>query len=206
MIQEEELNELIGKITDMVLTSTKEDLVIPENLDNMTDLIIPMYVEAIKIFASDEACAGILKKLLDFSKDNSMNMALTKVSNEDVAILENFTENADSSVQIKLWQFLTLVIPDGNPNSYVYMMLAEHISDTNLDAGVKMYDFLLTIFPDHPLILLTASECFFDADQSEKAIKSLKHAKEICEKDTSNEALNEILPEIDTLLETIAVE
>jgi hypothetical protein len=107
---------------------------------------------------------------------------------------------------MKLWQFLTLIIPNGNPNVYAYMMLAEYVSDANLDAGVKMYDFLLTIFPDHPLMLMSASECFFDAEQAPKATKFLKHAKEICEADTTNEAFNELLPEINTMLDMVTAE
>ncbi|MDR1458015.1 MAG: hypothetical protein LBI37_00590 [Puniceicoccales bacterium] len=206
MISEKDIDELTNKLSDMMLTTAREDLVVPDNMSNMTNFMIPMYTEAIKAFAANEACAKVLKKLLDFTKTDTMSMALTKVSEYDVAILEDFAENADSAVQIKLWQFLTLVIPEGNPNAYAYMMLAEHISDSNLDAGVKMYDFLLTIFPDHPLMLMSASECFFDSNQSEKAIKFLKHAKEICEKDPSNETVQELLPEIDTLLKTIADE
>ncbi|MDR2735880.1 MAG: hypothetical protein LBB20_03580 [Puniceicoccales bacterium] len=206
MVPADRLNWLINELSDMVLKTSKENLVVPEGMSSATDFMLSMYSDAIKMFAADETCSVIINKLIDFAKEDKISMALTKISEPDVSVLENFAENATTEDQVKLWQLLTLVIPDGNPNAYAYMMLAENVADTNLEAGTKMYDFLLTLFPHHPLILMNAAECFFDAEQPEKAVKSLTHAKELCEKEPSNNIFQELLPEINTLLNAITEE
>ncbi|MDR2628734.1 MAG: hypothetical protein LBC30_01955 [Puniceicoccales bacterium] len=154
-------------------------------LGGSTSILMMIYRAALALYASDTECWKVLEQIISKSEQRPLMEVFSSSTENDVQILTKFAETFynEGKVQIaaQLFQFLTLLCPDGAPHPTTYMLLAESISELNIDLGLQIYDFVLNIFPDHPAILLGAARRYGDGEQPKRALRLLEHAKEVCE-------------------------
>jgi hypothetical protein len=154
-------------------------------LGGNTSILTTIYRTALDRYAGDAECWKVLDQVITRSEQRPLQEVFSSATENDVQILTKFAETFynEGKVQIaaQLFQFLTLLCPNGTPHPTTYMLLAESVSELNIDFGLQIYDFVLNIFPDHPAILLGAARRYSDGERPKRALRLLEHAKEVCE-------------------------
>ncbi|MDR0740917.1 MAG: hypothetical protein LBF34_04385 [Puniceicoccales bacterium] len=186
MDTKKKIDQFCQKIEDMIKEISSGEFGLSLGiLGGSTSLLMTIYRAALDHYASDEGCWKVLEQIISKSEERPLQEVFASSTENDVQILTKFAETYynEGKVQIaaQLFQFLTLLCPDGVPHPTTYMLLAESISELNIDLGLQIYDFVLNIFPDHPAILLGAARRYGDGERPKRALRLLEHAREVCE-------------------------
>lgn len=176
--------KILGKMINEV--SGQELSLKAETSKSMLESLVSTYGSALELIVNDPSNKVTVDKLFSAPDEQALqnifaNATETEINNMG-AFGEKLLKEGKPSEAAKLFQFLTLFCPEGKPNPYAYTMLAEALSDLSLDSGMQMYDFILNIFPDNPLVLISAAKCYYDGERPKRALNILNHAKDICEK------------------------
>ncbi|MDR1590551.1 MAG: hypothetical protein LBR92_00950 [Puniceicoccales bacterium] len=182
-----------------------------ELLDGSTTLLTTIFRTALKRYASDPECWKILERITAKAEQQPLQEVFTLSTEDDIRILSKFAESfyneGEPQIAAQLFQFLTLFCPGGSPHPITYMYLAESISELSIDTGLRIYDFILNIFPDYPAILLAAAKRYNEGERPKRALRLLEHAKEVCEYNAETDpALKEFLTLLNPELEKIQQE
>ncbi|MDR0417907.1 MAG: hypothetical protein LBH08_00520 [Puniceicoccales bacterium] len=203
------IDQFCQKLENMISEfSTNEFGLSLEVAGNSTPIIMMIYRLALERYASDENCQKVLENLFSNAEQRPLQEVLFASTENDIQILGHFAETFynEKKMQIatQLFQFLTLLCPNGVPYPYTYLHLAESISELNIDSGLQIYDFILNIFPDNPAILLTAAKRYNQGERPKHALRLLTHAKEVCNHNVkTDKTLQTFLDLIDPELEKI---
>jgi hypothetical protein len=181
-----EIDQFCQKLEDMIKEISSKELGLSlGTLGGSTSILMMIYRAALDRYANDAECWKVLEQIISKSERYSLQDVFSSSTENDVQILTKFAETFynEGKVQIaaQLFQFLTLLCPEGAPHPTTYMLLAESISELNIDLGLQIYDFVLNIFPDHPTILLGAARRYGDGERPKRALRLLEHAREVCE-------------------------
>lgn len=187
----EKLKELTKTVSSQHLQGKADDL----------NKLIDIYGSALDIIWQEEKNHAIIEKLFAASQEKDLQQVFSEVTDDDLFALgeygESFFGKEDWLSTSYIFQFLTLFCPGGVPHPYPYTMLGEALSNIDVNAGVQMYDFILNIFPDNPMLLTSAAETYHASGNSERALQLLNHAKEICDQHITE------TPEVQTVLDQI---
>ncbi|MDR2420132.1 MAG: hypothetical protein LBD40_02330 [Puniceicoccales bacterium] len=153
------------------------------SLQNIMQQSESSYQEALEYLLKKEELRPIGLKVLQTLEEKGIADALQVLSDEDTSAVEREAEmlmqRGKAELSGKLFQLLTLFLNDGNCNLYAYMMLAEDVANRDLATASKIYDFLVNLFPDNPVLLLSAAECHKDAQQFSSALSFLEKADQL---------------------------
>lgn len=200
----------LSEITEEVAAKQGQDEKSPSS-----EQIMSAYNDALNLILSDEKNLPIIDKLFSQALEKGMQQAFSLMTEEELFTLGKFGEyyfNAGKSKEAsKIFQFLTLFCPSTQPHPYPYVMLGESLADINIQAGIEIYDFILYIFPDNPLVLLSAANCYYQGKLPRRALRILQHAQEVCNKHRDEtpefqEFLDQINPKIKALTEELGEE
>ena len=141
------------------------------------------YQEALEYLLKKKELQSIGLKILQTLEEKGIEATLQILSDEDTSAVEREAEmlmqQGKAELSGKLFQLLTLFLNDCNCNLYAYMMLAEDVANRDLATASKIYDLLVNLFPDNPVLLLSAAECHKDAQQFSSALSFLEKADQL---------------------------
>jgi tetratricopeptide (TPR) repeat protein len=180
------IDQFCQKIESMIREISSNELGLSLGVSGgSTSILMMIYRAALDRYISNAECAKVLEQIISESEQRPLQEVFFTSSEEDIKTLSHFAETFynEGKVQIaaQLFQFLTLLCPNGIPYACTYMQLAEAISELNIDTGLQIYDFILNIFPDNPAILLAAAQRYGEGERPKRALRLLAHAKEVCE-------------------------
>jgi hypothetical protein len=175
---------------------------------NSTPILMMIYRAALERYASDANCLKILEHFFSDAEQRPLQEVFFTSTENDIQILGHFAETFynDRKIQIaiQMFQFLTLLCPNGVPYPYTYLHLAESVSELSIDSGLQIYDFILNVFPDNPSILFAAAKRYGKGERPKHAFRLLTHAKEVCDHNVKiDKTLQTFLDLIDPELEKI---
>lgn len=180
------IDSFCSKIENMAKSISTQEIGLSNDVATASmPILLVIYKGALELFSKDEECNAILERLYDAAQENDMQSVFSATTEEDLKTLGLFAEQYRDRGELKeaaqLFQFLTLLCPGGAPHPYSYINLAETLATINLDAGLQMFDFITNIFPDNPALLISAARYYYEGERPKRALRSLTHAKEICE-------------------------
>jgi hypothetical protein len=179
---------------------------------NSTPFLMMIYRSALERYTNDADCLTVLEHIFSEAEQHPLQEVFSTSTENDIQILGHFAETFynDGKIQIavQLFQFLTLLCPNGAP--YPGLHLTESISELSIDSGLQLYVFILSIFPDNPAILLAAAQRYNEGERPKRALRLLTHAKEICEHNvktdpTLPEFLDRLYPELEKIQQELAL-
>ena len=163
--------------------------------------LMTIYRSALDLFWQDESNHALIEKMFNLCKEKDIQQALSVMTEDDLFALGEYAETFFAKGELVetsyLFQFLTLVCPGGVPHPYPYTMLGAALSGIDIKAGVQMYDFVLNIFPDNPMMLVSACDTYHADGNDARALELLKHAREVCDKHIAE------TPELQTIIDQI---
>lgn len=211
-MDETAIDQLLGKIKTMAQGIMNDDLHIPgEATTAGMPALLEMYKNALNSFVQDTNCSKILETICKESETKNVQDVLASRTEADlktlIAFAEQFLEKEDLQTAVQMFQFLTLVCPHNTPQPHTYFRLAETLSRLNIDAGLQMYDFVLTIFPNDPFLAASAAKYYEEGERPKRALRVLEEAKKICQQDNASPEYKKLLltiePQIAHLKEKI---